>query len=157
MKNPEYIIRPYLYLSIILIPFILALILLVLSEFFAAIVTFFISILFLVPFVILRKKFFAKLIINDQGLTVFYKNNIIKQIKWEDIKAAIVIPTSHGFQISFFDHKLYDGKNKWKNSDGIFVNLNSNFALPLYKYINKLTVDLQNVEKLPKNIREKIV
>lgn len=152
MKKEKYITNPYIYIMMIALPVLSGIICLICKEFYGSIVCFIIALVYSLPFVIFRRKFFSKMIIDENGIRVFYKHNVIKELLWENIKEVQATPTSHGGQISFTDTSFYRGKEKWKNWDGIFVNLNSDFAIELYKYKDKIPVEIKDLDKLPKDI-----
>ena len=47
-------------------------------------------------------------------------------------------------------------KEEWKNSKEFFVRLNSNFAIYLFQYKDKIPVPIKDLDKLPKSIQEKL-
>lgn len=156
MKKAKYITNPYIYLLMIALPLLCGIIVLFFGEFYGAIVCFVIALLFTLPIIIFRKKFFSKMIINEYGIKVYYKHIVIKEILWKNIKEAQATLTSHGGQITFTDTSFYTGKEKWKNWNFIFVNLNSEFAIELYKYKSKIPVPIKDLDKLPNSIIQKL-
>ena len=52
--------------------------------------------------------------------------------------------------------RSYQGKEKWKNYNCIFVNLKTHFAIQLYKYKDKIPVEIKDLEKLHPIVQEKL-
>lgn len=156
MKKAKYISNPFIYLSGLIFPIASILITLIIKDFYALIFCVCVTIVYLLPIIILRKLMFRKMIINEEGITIYYRNSIVKQLLWEDIKEAQATPTSYGGQITFTETTFYQGKEKWKNWNLIFINLKSDFAIELYKYKDKIPVQINNLEKLNPIIQEKL-
>ena len=156
MKKAKYISNPFIYLSgeIILIAGIITT--LIIKDFYALIFCICVAIIYILPVIILRKLMFRKMIINEDGITIYYRNSIVKQLLWENIKEAQATPTSYGGQITFSEKPFYQGKEKWKNWNCIFVNLKTSFAIELYKYKDKIPVAINNLDSLNPIIREKL-
>lgn len=155
MKNAKYVSNPFVYMILIISPIIVSIITLCCQEYYGALACLCIAVLFSVPLILLRKRFFIKMIIDQQGIRTYYKNKLIKDLKWENIKDAQAIPTSSGGQIIFSDNPLYSGKDKWKNSKEIFVSMNSNFAIYLFEYSKNIPIAIKDIEKLNPKIAEK--
>ena len=114
------------------------------------------ALIYPLPVILLRKLFFRKMIINEDGFTIYYRNKIVKQLLWENIKEAKAIPTPFGGEIDFTDTFFYTGKDKWKNKDCIFVNLKTNFAIELYKYKDKIPVKIKDLDRLSYEVRKRL-
>ena len=123
MKKAEYVVNPFAYLLGVCVPFCISCILLICGEFYPALVCFCIAIVYLIPIIIFRKSIFSKMLINENGIKVLFRKKVIKQIKWNEIKDAIIIETSHGGRIMFSETPLYTGKDKWKNKNKISIDL----------------------------------
>lgn len=156
MKKAKYISNPFIYLSGLIFPIAGILITLIIKDFYALIFCVCVTIVYLLPIIILRKLMFRKMIINEEGITIYYRNSIVKQLFWEDIKDAKVIMTAQGGRILFSDKTLYSGKEEWRNWNCVFVNLKTSFAAELYKYIHKINITIKGFEKLPSSIKNKI-
>lgn len=156
MKKPKYIAYPFTYLVLIILPIISSIIVLLYKEYAGAIVCFCMGVLFAIPYIIFRKKFFAKMIIDDEGFKIYYRKQIVRELKWKDIKDAQAIPTSYGGHIFFANKPLYTGKESWKNTYEIFVRCNSNFIVELYKHKDKIPVPIRDLEKLHKEIVKRL-
>jgi len=156
MNKAKYITNPFLYLILIMLPVVIGIIIIFFKEYYASMICFIIAILFSLPYICLRKYFFSKMLINDEGITKLYRNEILKKLKWEDIVVAQAVTTPHGGQITFSDKPLFEGKEKWKNWKEIFVNMNSKFALELYKYKNKILVPIKDLEVLSQYVQDKL-
>lgn len=156
MKKAKYISNPFIYLSgeIIIIAGIITT--LVIKDFYALMLCICVSIIYIIPIIILRKLMFRKMIINEEGLTIYYRNSLVKQLFWKDIKDAQAIITAQGGRILFSDKALYTGKERWRNWNCIFVNLKTSFAIELYKYKDKIPVQINNFEQLDPIIQEKL-
>ena len=96
------------------------------------------------------------MIIDQNGIRTYYKQKIVKELNWNKISDAQAINNAHGGYIIFSDKLLHSGKESWKNSREIFVNMNSDFAIELYKYKNKIPVPIRDIEKLSPIIVKKI-
>jgi len=101
MKKAKYISNPHVYMMLIWTPIVFGIITLILHEVYGALLDFFIALLFTIFLIILRKRFFLKMMINEFGITTLYRNKIVKQLKWEDIKYALAVPSAQGGYIWF--------------------------------------------------------
>ena len=108
------------------------------------------------PFIIFRKLFFSRMIIDSTGIKVFYKKTIINKIDWTEIKYALAISNSYGGQIIFSTEPILKGKESWKNYNKICISFNSELAIDLYKHKDKIPVKIDDLEKLPKSIQERL-
>ena len=115
MKKAKYISNPFIFLSgeIILIAGIIST--LIIKDFYALLFCICVAIIYILPGIILRKLMFRKMLINEDGITIYYRNSIVKQLLWENIQEAQATPTSYGGQITFSETPFYQGKEKWKN------------------------------------------
>jgi len=73
MKEAKFISNPYLYIIVILFPAISSIALFFSREFAGATASLVITIVFCIPLICLRKKFFAKMLIDDAGIKIFYQ------------------------------------------------------------------------------------
>ena len=96
------------------------------------------------------------MLIDEEGFKIFYRGNITKQLKWENIKEARAYIDGYGGLIIFSDKPLYEGKERWKNSKEIFVRMNSKFVIYLFQYKDKIPVPIKDLDKLPKSIQERL-
>jgi len=156
MEKAKYISNPFIYLSGEILIFAGIITTLIIKDFYALLLCIFVAIIYSLPTILLRKLWFRKMIINEGGITIYYKNSIVKQLLWENIKEAQATPTPYGGQISFTDTAFYQGKEKWKNYNCIFVNLKTHFAIELYKYKDKIPVEIKDLEKLHPIVQEKL-
>ncbi len=125
----------------------------VFQEWIGFIITFLILIFVVSILIIYRKKLFLKMIINENGIITYYRNNIEKKLDWEKIIDAQFINES----IFLSDNKLYIGKERWKNFFEVSINLNRKlFAQEFYKYIDKIPVNIRGLENLPRDIQERL-
>ena len=156
MKKAKYISNPFIFLSgeIILIAGIIST--LIIKDFYALLFCICVAIIYILPVIILRKLMFRKMLINEDGITIYYRNSIVKQLLWENIQEAQATPTSYGGQIKFSETPSYQGKEKWKNWNCIFVNLKTSFAIELYKYKDKIPLQINHLEKLNPVAQEKL-
>lgn len=156
MKKAKYINNPLIYILLIILPIVGGIVTLCFKEYIGCIVCFGISIIFCIPLIIFRKRFFLKMIVDEQGIRTCYRKNIIKDIEWEKIKDALAVNNSHGGYIILSDKNLYTGKDSWKNSKEIFIMMNSDFAIEFYKYKDKVSVPIKNINCLSPSIVERI-
>lgn len=156
MKKAKYITNPYIELSIIFFAIVVGIVVLFYKEISGAIACFCIALFWGIIFICLRKTFLSKMLIDEYGFKMFYMGNIIKQLNWEDIKDIKVRPNIKGGLIFFSNQPLYEGKEEWKNSKEFFVRVNSNFAIYLFKYKDKIPVPIRDFNKLPKSIQERL-
>ena len=157
MKKEKYIVNHFLTLALIIIFFgFSAIVLIICKEYWAGIFSIISGFLLASPYIFMRKIAFAKMLINEEGFKIFYRGNIIKQLKWEDIKDVKAIPDGYGGTIFFSDKPLYEGKERWKNSKEISVRMYSKFAIYLFQYKDKIPVPIRDLDKLPKSIQEKL-
>ena len=96
------------------------------------------------------------MLIDDVGISVTYRNTTMLFLKWEEIVVAKAIPTPHGGQLIFSDIPLYTGKESWKNSNKVFININSKLGSEFIKYKNNLSVPITDLEKLPQHTINKL-
>ena len=156
MGKSKYISNPFIYLSGEILIFAGIITTLIIKDFYALLLCICVAIIYILPVIILRKHWFRKMIINEEGITIYYRNSIVKQLFWKDIKEAQATPTPYGGQISFTDTVFYQGKEKWKNWNCIFVNLKTRFAIELYKYKDKIPVEIKDLEQLHPILQEKL-
>ena len=154
MEKAKYISNPFIYLSGEIITVLGIITTLVIKDYYALLFCICVSIVYLIPVIILRKLWFRKMLINEEGFTIYYGKSIVKKLLWEDIKEAQATATSFVGEITFSDKPLYQGKEKWKNWNCIFVNLKTSFAAELYKYKDKIPVEIKGLEKLPQYERD---
>lgn len=150
MKKAKSISNPYLYLFGSFLSIILMIIGLIIQNYNVAIVSFIIGILFSLPVLLLRKIFFAKMLIDEEGIHVFYRNKLLKEIKWNEIKMAKVVPNSFGGQIIFAKETEFNQKSS------ISINMNTDFALYLFKYKHKIPVPITDLDKLSKIVADRL-
>ena len=157
MKKAKYLSAPFIYFIFISIMLIGVLFFLLFNEYILALVLFFMSLLFILPAIFGRKHLLSKMLIDDKGIHVYYRNKLLKEIKWEDIKIAKAIPTAYGGQIIFAPNQIYTKNEGLKNlKENFFINLNSDFALDLYEYKDKIPVDIIDLDKLNKIVYNKL-
>lgn len=154
MKKPKYISVPFFYSIYPLIGFVGGIVMIFYNEISGAIFCFLGGIFFAVPLIIFRKLFFKKMIIDEEGIKTYYRKTIIKDLKWEDIKESKVNP-GNKVQILFTDTTFHTGKESYKDTFGIFVNIgNPTFGKALYKYADKIPVPIKDIDRLPKVIAD---
>lgn len=152
----KYVNHPLTYSLLFIIFIIFGIILLVLQEIGGAVLSFSFALLYFVLYIIFRKFFFAKMLIDDVGIKLYYKDEITKNMDWYEIKYILAMPNAYGGQIIFSREPILKGKEMLKNRDKIAVNLNSKIAIELYKYKDKIPVKIEDLEKLPKSIQERL-
>lgn len=155
-KTSEYLIVDLW--SFILFPVVFlfgGLILLFFQEYMPATFACGFAFLLLLCQLIWRKKLFAKISITEKGVVVFYKKEIIKAMKWEEIKDGMVNINSANLIILISD-KEYDINAKSgkqfiaKNNHGISLNFAIKYVYEeMSKYLKKIPVKLKNFDKLP--------
>lgn len=157
MEKPKYYSFPLFYL-IILVFFALGVIFLFcFQQFIPAILCLIILLLWQVPLIVFRKNYFKKIIINERGITFFYKQKITNDIRWEDIKDALAIPKG----IILLDEpiNLIEAKKNalsWIEVHRFFISFKSKYFLVLCKYKNKIPVDIRDLEKINQLIAKQI-
>ena len=154
MKKAKYISNPFIYLSGEIMPILGIITTLIVKDYYALIFCVCIFLLWPLPIVFMRKLMFRKMLINEEGFTIYYGKSIVNKLLWKDIKDTQVLLTGQGARILFSDKPLYVGKERWRNYDCIFVNFKTSFAIELYKYKDKIPVEIKGFEKLPKYIRD---
>ncbi len=156
MQKSKYISYPFIYFLLILFCLFFGILTFCLKEIYGGIFCFAVAILFAIPLIFLRKRFFLKMIIDETGIKTFYRNHLERELKWKDIIVVQAVPTAHGGQILLSDKPLFTGKERWKNWKEIFISFNSSFAIYLFKYKDKIPVEIIDLDKLHPVIQEKL-
>lgn len=156
MKKAKYINYPFSYLSLVLFFVICFIILMILKEYLGGILSLAFGFLVTIPFIIFRKQFLKKMLINETEIVVYYKNHIVKELKWEDIKYAQYQNDPHGHIITLSDKPLYEKREAYKNIDEINLRTNSKFIIEFYKYAHKIPVPIQEIDKMPEYVKNGI-
>ncbi len=151
MKKAEYIARPILQCAILII-IIDTIILLCFKEFWGALLGFCFAILLAIPLIVFRKFFFKKMLLNETGAYLSYRDKILRAVKWEDVKE--IQYRSGIFTLS--DKPLYTGKEKYKNTFEINILTNSKFIIEFYKYAYKIPVPIKEINKMPEYVKNGI-
>ena len=161
MKESEFISNNYVY-YIAVSPFLVTVTLIFFINRDWKIAMFFLMglLIFELPLIIWRKEFLAKMLINENGITKYCGKRIIKELKWEDIKDALVVDEG---QIIFSDiHINYEPKNCEKDLKNITINIYKNkggftyFFFKLCEYKNKIPVEIRCIDKLQPDIAKKL-
>lgn len=123
MVIPKYIV-PGVFLSIgfiIIIPTIVIIILPFTTGDFTILFLLFVPLLWATVLFVFRKFFFSKILIDDDGIKLLYRNNVQRQIIWVETQKILVQRTS----ISF--HKTSDKKSMWLTKNFIIFRLIVNY------------------------------
>lgn len=109
--------------------------------------------------IICRKQLFARITISEKSVMIFYKREILKEIKWTEIKDAMInlyMPEG-GLLISTkqYDINAKPGKEFIeKNNHGIVLNFSQKYIFDeLCKYFYNIPVKIKNFDKLPLEIQ----
>lgn len=96
-----------------------------------------------------RKSVFSKVLVNDEGITTYYRNKIIYSIKWEDIKDAEIVYVRVGRYSSSYRIKLYvfpmeEWKYPYPKDTCIEVDASTPFYYYLFDYKHKIPVRIRD-------------
>lgn len=155
MKKPQYSIRTtWAFILFPIIPFISTIILLLLKEWFPALFCF---IIFLIIFILVftgRRLIFSKMLIDEEGIKIYYKNNVIKNINWLDINDCRI--QSNQLIVTKYSGLLNNQKTILTNQKKlIWINLDKKpFAQELHKHLNKIKVPIKGLENVPNNLKD---
>ena len=157
MEESKFISNPLWYLIMLSLFVICGIITLIFEEFGGAIACFVIALLFSLPLIFLKKYFFAKMLINEQGIKIYYGKNILRELNWQDIIFAQIEPTAKGFEFLLSDKVDNLNNAKWQNWDIISINFSSNLILEIYNYKDKINIPINKLEILPIDIKNKFI
>lgn len=149
MKKAKYINYPFSYLSLVLFFLICFIILMIFKEYWGGIISLAFGFLVAIPFIIFRKQVLKKMLINETEIVVYYKNQIVKKLKWVDIKYAQYQNDPHGHIFTLSDKPLYEKREAYKNIDEINIRTNSKFIIEFYKFAYKIPVPIKEIDKMP--------
>lgn len=135
---------PWLFIVFPIIPFILGIILIPL-QWRVTLLFIGLALLFGIPVIIWRKFIFGKISLDEKGVSEIYKNKIISQINWEEMKKVLVQRIS----ISF--HKSSDKNNMWLMKNYIAFRLIENYKERL-ELENICQIINENKHKIPCSI-----
>ena len=100
-----------------------------------------------------RKKLFAKMLIDSNGIRIFYREKLLKQIKWHEVSDCLYQRGVVVFTDSL--NSIKDKRSSFKVDNNILeINLMHKkiFAEELHKHLNKVPVKIRGLEKLPKHM-----
>ena len=129
---------------------------LVFQEYVGMVICFGFTLLCGVIVFIFRKHFFKKMLIAEQGVYEYYRNNIVREIEWGEIKEAhhifiFYLCLSKGSQIkrsAWRIPKQKDIVSIWLRHPKLFS------AIVEHKY--KIPVPIKDIETLPKHYRNSL-
>lgn len=141
----------FAYSLLFLMVSLLIVVLIVEKRFFELL---YIPLFFIVPaiiFFIIRKRMFGKIRLNDNGVAFTYKEQVLKEIKWQEIKRIIL----RGRMIIFLKtEKIMKGFNYLSDLKNhlAFEILYASFIDELNNYLSKLNfeIDTDLLKKLDK-------
>ena len=84
----------YLYIGLSVLFYAIAVLLWIFVDFVAFIVTFLSGSIFIIPLIIFYKKAFSKIVINDEGISIKFKQEVLKFIRWNEIKVIRLVNSS---------------------------------------------------------------
>ncbi len=150
MKKAKFVGPVYLIAYIVPIFLAMSIVCLVFKEYVGAGCLFALFVLTFALVVGHRKILFRKLLINDEGMTLFYCKKVVKKLKWEEIAYARISQPTKWVVITFSDRPLYSGKESWKNSK-IAITISTNFSSfkTLFSYKERIPVEFDGLEKMP--------
>ena len=111
------------------------------------------ALLWCVPTIVLRKSLFKKILITEDGIKTFYRANIIKSIKWEEIVETRIVFAFNPY-ICFSKGKLIEKPKRWqlpKHDSIVSVNLFSKAGQEILRYKEKIKNSIKDIELLPKH------
>ena len=117
---------------------------------------------FFIIVILLRKQLFAKILIDEHGIKMFYRKVATRQIEWKEIQGAQAM-LANEVQIFFAKDRdiLSTQKKRLERAKEMFiVRLGAKAqAQALYQYKDKIPVSIRDLDKLPKrakHIQEKL-
>ena len=159
MKKPKIMYNDYLtYIVFIVTMLLTILIFLVVKEWELALVFF--SFIISATILLYSNKRLAlmKLLINEKGLTKYCKKTVLKELKWGDIKDAVIV---NGRQMVLSDTPIeYEPIYDLNNDKNFIINIYRLGKIQTYifkelcRYNNKIPVKIRNIDKLPPEIAE---
>lgn len=84
----------YLYIGLSVFFYVMSIFLWIFVDFAAFIFTFLSGSIFLIPFVIFYKRAFSKIVINEEGISLKFKQEVLKFFKWNEIKVIRLVNSS---------------------------------------------------------------
>ncbi len=150
MKKAKFIGPVYLFAYIIPIVLAMSIVCLIFKEYVGAGCLFALFVLIVAFIIGYRKILFRKLLIDDEGLTLFYNKKIVKKLKWEEITFAQISQPTRWVCITFSDRPLYSGKESWKNNE-MAITFTTNFSSfkTLFSYKERIPVEIEGLGKMP--------
>lgn len=94
------------------------------------------------------------MLINEIGITTYYRNTILIHLEWKDIQDAQAYSFGQQYQIIFSNKPITQKKEKGNILYEVFVNLNPPFISALYENKNKIPVPIRDINKLDKRYVE---
>lgn len=78
---------PFIFLWFIIFLYIMSLTLLLFNEYLGTIVMILLNtLLLLLPLILLRKRLFCKILLDEKNISVIFKNKVIKTFSWSEVK-----------------------------------------------------------------------
>ena len=104
----------------------------------------------------IRKKYLAKMKIDEKGITITYSKKVIKEMKWEDIIKIVAIRNWNDGLFVVSD-KPFDEKENYfmRNMDRWEIWWDSKLELDFRKYYDRFPVEIENLEAMPNWIKER--
>lgn len=111
-----------------------------------------------IPLFFLRKGFFCKMFINEEGIVKYYKKTILAVLRWEHIKDAKVFITRDGFSIFLYSKQIKDFKDyKDTTIKEAYIDIKNTMCIEtgtihfeyLCRYKDKIPVEIRDLELLP--------
>ena len=160
MKKPVYCVPQVILFFLFPMVFVLGgMVLILLHEYYYSILGFGLALLIGLMIFFGRKMILAKIFVDENGIKITYREQVVKQILWEEIKDAQALCVQGG-QIVFAKdtYILSTQKLRLENQKKIFfIRLDQKSpANALYLYKDKIPVPIRDLDKLPKEIKEKL-
>lgn len=152
MEQPKYMVKGlFVYFLFLILVLFSVIILLLYKEWIPALV---ISLITLIFMFIVRKLLLAKMLIDEEGIKIYYKNNVIKNINWLDINDCRI--QSNQLIVTKYNGLLNNQKTILTNQKKlIWINLDKKpFAQELHKHLNKIKVPIKGLENVPNNLKD---
>ncbi len=157
MKKAKYLGGGFIFVGISIVFLVFAILTLCFKEYVGAGCLFALSLLTGCFVLGCKKILFRKLLINDEGLTLFYNNKIVKSLKWEDISYAKIGHSGKWIVLSFSHRPIPSGKESGKQKENaITINSNISFINELYIRKEKIPVEIEGLEDMPQYYIEKL-